>query len=53
MANEKPIIPQDGALQQYFASLAPHIKETIYQSGIQIETEEQLKSCVKNLTQQH
>lgn len=33
----------------YFKSLEPYIQETITQSGIIIESEEQLRQCVRNL----
>ncbi len=34
---------------QYFMSLPAYIQETIKQSGVEIYSEEELRSCVENI----
>lgn len=36
--------------KSYFDSLPPYIQETLHQTSIRLETEEDLKNCVKNIT---
>ena len=40
---------QDSQMQQYFSTLPPMIQESILQSGIPFQTEEELRQAVENL----
>ena len=39
----------DPTIKQYFDSLPPFIQETIMQSGVRIESAEQLKACAEKI----
>lgn len=39
----------DPTIKQYFDSLPPFIQETILQSGVRIESAEQLKACAEKI----
>lgn len=44
--------PEDNAqMQQYFSTLPPYIQESIYQSGIPMNSLEELKSCARHMTE--
>lgn len=40
-------------MQAYFATLPAYIQENIKQSGVDMQTEAQLRQCVAALTSQH
>ena len=42
--------PEQNQMQQYFNQLPSYIQENIEQSGIKIQSMEQLKNCAENLT---
>lgn len=45
--------PEQNQMQQYFNQLPSYIQENIEQSGIEIQSMEQLKNCAENLTKFH
>ncbi len=52
MAKQNPQsnpLTQDPEIQQYFQSLPPYIQETIYQSGVEITSKQQLQQCADGL----
>ncbi len=51
MTPQSKALEENPALKQYFDSLPPFIQETIMQSGVCIENEEQLRQCARQLTQ--
>lgn len=42
--------PEKNQMQQYFNQLPAYIQENIEQSGIEIQSIDQLKKCAENLT---
>ena len=44
----QPNVMQDPNMKQYFDTLPPSVQETIMQSGVQVDSLEQLKACAEN-----
>lgn len=51
MKNEGRLQGADVQGQQYFASLPAYIQESILQSGVKLQTEEEIRQFVENLNQ--
>ncbi len=49
MAPKSSAFENSPEIKQYFDSLPAFIQETVMQSGVQIETEEQLRQCAEKL----
>ncbi len=45
--NNQPNILQDPAMKAYFDTLPTSVQETILQSGMKVDTVEQLKACAE------
>lgn len=44
--------PEENAkMRQYFNTLPTYVQETIYQSGVQVASVEELQKCGENMTQ--
>ena len=52
MSNQ-PKAMQDPAMKQYFDTLPTSVQETIVQSGVEVNSVEQLKQCAEHFLQKN
>ena len=53
MANQQPIPTQEPAMKQYFDTLPVSVQETIMQSGVEVNSLDQLKQCAQHFMQKN
>ena len=49
----QPKAMQDPAMKQYFDTLPTSVQETIVQSGVEVNSVEQLKQCAEHFMQKN